>query len=49
MAHVFYPYMGDFALDSINVNNSILPPGKERMRLTLKGVAVALRLRPELL
>lgn len=49
MAHAFYAYMGGFALDSSGANNPILPPGKERMRLTLKGVAVALRLRPELL
>lgn len=49
MTHAFYAYMGGFALDSTGVNNPILPPGKERMRLTLKGVAVALKLRPELL
>lgn len=49
MAHAFYAYMGGFALDSTGVNKPILPPGKERLRLTLKGVAVAFRLRPELL
>ena len=49
MAHAFYAYMGGFALDSTGVNNPILPPGKERMRLTLEGVTVALKLRPELL
>ncbi len=48
MTHAFYAYMGGFALDSSGVNSSVLPPGKERMRLTLKGVAVALRSRPEL-
>ena len=41
--------MGGFALDSSGTDNPILPPGHEQMRLTLKGVVVALRLRPELL
>ena len=49
MAHAFYTYMGGFALDSSGSDNPILPPGKECMRLTLKGIAVALKLRPELL
>ena len=49
MAHAYYAYMGGFELDSSDPNNPILPPGKERMRLTLKGVAVALKLRPDLL
>ena len=45
--HAFYAYMSGFALDSSGADNPILPPGKERMRLTLKEVAVALRLRPD--
>ncbi len=49
MTHAFYASMGGFELDSSGADTAILPPGKERMRLTLKGVAVALRLRPELL
>lgn len=49
MAHAYYAYMGGFELDSSDLNHPILPPGRERMRLTLKGVAVALKLRPELL
>ena len=49
MTHAFYAYMGGFALDSSGTDNPILPPGHEQMRLTLKGVVVALRLRPELL
>ena len=49
MAHAYYVYMGGFELDSSDSNNPILPPGKERMHLTLKGVAVALKLRPDLL
>ena len=49
MVHAFYAYMGGFALDTSGTDSPILPPGKERMRLTLKGVAVALKLRPELL
>lgn len=49
MAHAFYAYMGGFALDARGADGPILPPGKEHMRLTLKGVAVALKLRPELL
>lgn len=47
MTHAFYAYMGGFALDSTGANGPVLPPGKECMRLTLKGVAVALSLRPE--
>ena len=49
MAHAFYAYMGGFALDSSGTGNPILPSGYDQMRLTLKGVVVALRLRPELL
>ena len=49
MTHTFYAYMGGFALDSSGTDNPILPSGREQMRLTLKGVAVVLRLRPELL
>ncbi len=49
MVHAFYAYMGGFTLDTSGTNNPILPPGKERMRLTLKGVAIALKLRPDLL
>ena len=49
MAHAYYIYMGGLELDSTDPNNPILPPGKECMRLTLKGVAVALKLRPDLL
>ena len=49
MAHVFYAYMGGFALDSSGTGNPILPSGYDQIRLTLKGVVVALRLRPELL
>ena len=49
MTHAFYAYMGGFALDSSGTNNPILPSGHDQMRLTLKGVVVALRLRPELL
>ena len=49
MAHAYYVSMGGVELDSSDPNNPILPPGKERMRLTLKGVAVALKLRPDLL
>ena len=49
MTHAFYAYMGGFALDSTGTNTPILPPGQEQMRLTLKGLVVALKLRPELL
>ena len=49
MTHAFYAYMGGFALDSSGTNNPILPSGHERVRLTLKGVSVALKLRPDLL
>ena len=49
MAHAYYAYMGGFELDSSDSNHPILPPGRERMRLTLKGVAVALKLRPDIL
>ena len=49
MTHAFYAYMGGFALDSRGTNNPILPNGLEQMRLTLKGLVVALKLRPELL
>ena len=49
MTHAFYAYMGGFALDSSDTDNPILPSGREQMRLTMKGVAVVLRLRPELL
>ena len=49
MTHAFYAYMGGFALDSSGTNNPILPSGHEQMRLTLKGVSVALKVRPELL
>lgn len=49
MTHAFYAYMGGFELDSSGAKDPILPPGKERMRMTLKGVAVALTLRPDLL
>ena len=48
MTHAFYAYMGGFALDSSGTDNPILPPGHEQMRLTLKGVVAALKLRPEL-
>ena len=41
--------MGGFTLDSTGVGGPILPPGRERMRLSLKGVAVALKLRPGIL
>lgn len=49
MAHAYYAYMGGFELDSSDSNNPILPPRRERMRLTLKGVALALKLRPDFL
>ena len=49
MAHAFYAYMGGFALDSSGTEKPILPAEKERLLLTLKGVAVALKLRPGLL
>ena len=49
MAHTFYAYMGGFTLDSTGVGDPILPPGKERMRLTLKGVSTALKMRPNIL
>lgn len=49
MAHAYYAYMGGFELDSSGSNKPILPPGRERMRLTLEGFVVALRLRPDLL
>ena len=49
MTHAFYAYMGGFALDSSGTDNPIIPPGHEQMRLKLKGVGVALRLRLELL
>lgn len=49
MTHAFYAYTGGFALDSSGTDSPILPPGREQVRLTLKGVAVVLRLRPELL
>ena len=49
MTHAFYAYMGGFALDSSGTNDPILPTGHEQMRLTLKGLVIALNLRPELL
>ena len=49
MTHAFYAYMAGFALDSSRTDNPILPPGHDQMRLMLKGVVVALELRPELL
>ena len=49
VTHAFHAYMGGFALDSSGTDNPNLPPGHEQIRLTLKGVVVALRLRPELL
>ena len=48
MTHVFYAYMSDFTLNLSNVNSSVLSFRKERMRLTLKDVAIALKLRSEL-
>ena len=49
MAHAFYAYMGGFALESSGTDKPVLPAEKEKMRLTLKGVAIALKLRPGLL
>ena len=40
--------MGGYTLDSTGEGNPILPSGKERMRLTLKGICIALQVRPEL-
>ena len=41
--------MGGFTLDSTGVGDPILPPGNERMRLSIKGVSIALEVRPEML
>ncbi|KAL8687377.1 MAG: hypothetical protein Q9218_006431, partial [Villophora microphyllina] len=41
--------MGGFTLDSTGTGNPILPAERERMRLTLKGISVALKVRPEIL
>ena len=49
MAHTFAAYMGGFTLDSTGVGHPILPPKTERMRLTPKGVLIALKVRPEIL
>ena len=49
MDHTFYAYMGGFALDSTGAGRPILPPDRERMQLTPKGVLIALKVKPEIL
>ena len=41
--------MGGFTLDSTGSGNPILPRRKQRMRLTPKGITIALRVRPEII
>ena len=49
MAHAFYATMGGIRLDISGLSKPILPPGHEIVVLTPKGVAVMLKVRPELL
>ncbi len=48
-AHALHALMGEFVLDTSGTEQPILPPGKEVMTLTMKGVCTVLKLRPELL
>ena len=49
MAHAFYGFMGGVRLDMCDQERPILPPEHEMILLTPKGLAVMLKVRPQLL